>query len=66
MAYLVFLSTQDAAKSADTEREHFLEQQRKLKSKERELMDKENQFQSQQIELESRLSEANDQKVSNY
>lgn len=34
-----------------------------MKSKERELIDKENQFQAHQIELEMRLSQANDQKV---
>lgn len=54
---------QDATKSADVEREKFIEQQRRLESKRRELMEKESQLQTQQSELDMRISQARDQKV---
>lgn len=47
------------------EREKFVEIQRKFESKRRELIDKEKTIQSKQFELETRLSETSDQKVSN-
>lgn len=53
----------DAAKSADIERENFIEQQRKHELKKRELMEKESMLQAQQSELELRISQAKDQKV---
>ena len=57
------LFKKDAAKSADIERENFIEQQRKHEMKKRELMEKESMLNAQQSELELRISQAKDQKV---
>lgn len=59
------VNEKDAAKSADIERENFIEQQRKYELKKRELMERECMLQAQQQELEHKISEAKDQKV-NY
>ncbi|XP_031622610.1 interaptin [Contarinia nasturtii] len=53
---------QDAAKSADAEREKLIEQQRKHEFKKRELLEKERMLQAQQNEVEIRINEAKDQK----
>lgn len=53
----------DAAKSADTERGKFVEQQRQFELKKRELLEKESELQSQQNELQLNIAQAKDQKV---
>lgn len=56
----------DAAKSADTERSKFVEQQRQFEQKKRELLEKEIQLRAQQDELEMRIGQAKDQKVKKW
>lgn len=60
---LLISTKKDAAKSADIERGKFMEQQRQFELKKREVLEKENQLQAQQNELDLRISQAMEQKV---